>query len=126
MACCTVQQSGNRIDALTVDLLARDLVNVQDPLAAVNSCDLAFALGETATSNEHLVVLAHGDRANLPTANQRFPLKISSGTAAYVVLLAELLRKRCAHNHTAHRRRRGEMRLARLAPRRADVLVELR
>ena len=89
-------------DDRAVRLLAGDLVDVDDPLLAVHLGDLALTALRGAAHDDHLVVLA--DRH-----------------ARHVVLLAQLLRQARAHHHTAHVRRRVEVRTAVHTARRRHV-----
>lgn len=50
---------------LTVDLVAGNTLDVDDPLAAVDLDDLALTAGEGATDNADLVILADGEGADL-------------------------------------------------------------
>ena len=99
-----------RVDAdghdRTVRLLAGDLVDVDDPLLAVHLGDLALTALRGAAHDDNLVVLA--DRH-----------------ARHVVLLAQLLRQARAHHHTAHVRRRVEVRAAVHTARRRNLPVVL-
>jgi hypothetical protein len=51
--------------AHTVDLLARDLVNVNDVLSAVDRSDLTLTAFVCTAGNYNLVILADWNRANL-------------------------------------------------------------
>jgi len=55
----------SRIDVSTVNLLALDALNVDDPLAAVDLDDTALTALEGATGDDDLVVLAHGHALDL-------------------------------------------------------------
>ena len=60
------ERDGGRDGAVhTVDLLADELVDVNDVLAAVNGRDLALAALVGSTGDDDLIVLADRDRANL-------------------------------------------------------------
>ena len=87
--------------ARTRSLLARDPLNVDDPLLAVALHNLALAPVVVSPHHLDLVVLAHRHRA-------------------HVVLVAELRRESRAHDLAPDGGGRGEVRLARLPPRRAD------
>ena len=76
-------------------LLARDPLDVDDPLLTIALHHLALTALVRPPHHRDLVVLAHRHRA-------------------HVILVAQLRRERRAHDHAAHRRRRGEVRLARL------------
>lgn len=51
----------------TVNLLALDALNVDDPLAAVDLDNLALTALEGTTSDNNLVILADGHRLDLKT-----------------------------------------------------------
>lgn len=70
------------VDGLSVDLVAGDAFNVDDPLATIHLRHLAFVALELATHHDHLIVHANRHRID-------------------VVLRTELLAQRGAHNHTA-------------------------
>lgn len=93
-------------DGLAGGLLAGDALDVDDVLEAVDGGDLALAALVGATDDGDLVVLADGDGAN-------------------VVLLAELLGERGAHDDTTGAGGGTEVSRARLAAGGGDVLVNL-
>jgi hypothetical protein len=86
----------------TVNLLARDTVNVDDPLLTVDLDDLTFATLVGTTNDHDFVILADGDRTN-------------------AVLLTEFLGQRSTHNLTTNIGGSGEMSLSALTARRTDV-----
>lgn len=86
----------------TVDLVAGDTSDVDDVLQAVDRGDLALLVLVGAADNGDLIVLADGD-------------------AADVVLLAQLLAERSAHDGAALGGGSREVSLARLAARGGDV-----
>jgi hypothetical protein len=70
------------LDRLAVGLLARDLLDVNDVLAAVDGNHFALNVLEGAADDANLVVLAHGHRA-------------------HTVLLSQLLRQARRHDLAA-------------------------
>jgi hypothetical protein len=97
------------IDGGSVDLLAGDPLDVDDPLAAVHLDDLALATLVGSSHHLDLVVLAHGHRP-------------------HVVLAAQIAGERRTHQHAANARRRCEVRLPILPPgaRHSRVVLHLR
>lgn len=95
-----------------------DAVDVDDPFLAVDLGDLALAPLELAAHNPHLVVFADRYRARLRSGVSVQPTRNSR---THVVLLTQLLGQRGRHDLAPYGRRRREMRLAALAPRRRDV-----
>lgn len=89
-------------NGLAVNLLARQALDVDDVLAAVDLRDLALTALVRSTDNLDLVAAADGH-------------------AADVVLATELLAHGRAHDHSALVARRGKVGLAGLSARRADV-----
>jgi hypothetical protein len=114
-----VDAQGNR---LARDLLAGDTLDVDDVLETVDGGDLALAALVGSADDGDLVVLSHGDAADLLGSNcvrgicsvQRQE-RMAERRPAYVVLLTELLAQRCAHDVAADARRGAEVSLPRLA-----------
>jgi len=94
------------VDGGAVHLLARDSLDVDDPLAAIDLHHLALAALVGSPHHLHLIVL--------PNRN---------GT--HIVFRPEIGGERRAHKHAADARRRREMRLAALAPARGNPRIEL-
>jgi hypothetical protein len=86
----------------TVDLLARDAVNVDNPLLTVDLDDLTFTTLVGTTNDHDFVILADGDRTN-------------------TVLLTEFLGQRSTHDLATNIGGGGEMSLSALTARRTDV-----
>jgi hypothetical protein len=91
---------------LAGSLLAGDTLNVDNIFETVNGGNFALLLLVETTDDHDLVILADGDAAN-------------------VVLLAQLLAERGAHDVATNARGSTEVLLARLAPRRVEGLGNL-
>jgi hypothetical protein len=86
----------------TVNLLAGDTVNVDNPLLTVDLDDLTFTTLVGTADNHNFVILANGDGTN-------------------AVLFTELLGQRGAHDLTANIGGGGKVSLSALTARRTDV-----
>lgn len=106
------------LDRLAVRLLTRHSLDVNEVFQTVDRGDLAFSALVGATNDGDFVVLPDGHASNLSLV--RYLLKLSD-EGTYTVLLSELLGERSAHDRATLMRRRTEVCLARLAPRRSET-----
>lgn len=83
-------------------------------LETVDRCDLALTPLVGATNNGNLVVLSDWDGADLDLMSEM--LGVCAVAETNVVLLAELLAKRCAHDSTSNAGWSIVMSLAGLSP----------
>lgn len=93
-------------DGLTISLISRDSLNVDDVLLAIALSDLSLSISEVASDNHDLIILSDRERSD-------------------IILLAELLRKRSRHSNASLMRGGIEVCLSLLSRLRADVRVQL-
>ncbi len=86
-------------DGLARGLLLDDTLDVDDVLETVDGGDLALTTLVGATNNKDLIVLSNGDGTDL--GRVRMCYRCAKRTTN-VVLFAELLAQRCAHDGTSN------------------------